>query len=623
MNQIKSKLGLKGTLFLLMAVSGILFLGAILLMVYTVSKNVLNDTINQSIRKQLESVSNTLVVQSTGLSDKNNTALSNIMNTIDILGGIQETDSTVTLGGNDTRVWKVARQPLHKSNLAEKIASSMPGSDFSIYQKTSNGYVMVATTIKGSNGNPGIGTLMPMNDPAAQAAESGKNQEGYAEILGQRFVAFNKPLMLGGKIGGILQIGVNADMLRASSQKQYTETVLETGFMAWVNNLSKNVLKADGSAYCALPDNTYQKITSQQNMEVKLEEFSHDGRLHEIQYIYNPYAGEYLAFVYPVSEKFSKLIKLIITFVIILAIVVGVLMLLLNAFINKIMKAIGGEPEDVEKAVSKIADGDVRVSSDQLSHSTGILLASCKTAQNLRNMLESMLNGADSLSNSSQEINKTTQQLSTICNEQAATADQIVQSINYIQTEIANNSEKRMKTVEIAEKIKSDVQDIQITQNNNLAAVRNITDKINIINDIAFQTNILALNAAVEAARAGEHGKGFAVVASEIRKLAEKCKLSATDIIDGAEKTVQITEMAHKRLADILPEVDKCAQLMNEIAEAGDNQLMSISMIDDNVKQLNNSIQANAASSEELAVSAEELNGQADLFKDSTRKFKI
>ena len=133
----------------------------------------------------------------------------------------------------------------------------------------------------------------------------------------------------------------------------------------------------------------------------------------------------------------------------------------------------------------------------------------------------------------------------------------------------------------------------------------------------------MALNAAVEAARAGEHGKGFAVVAAEIRKLAEKCKNSATDIIESAQNTVQSTETAHSKLAEILPEVDKSAEMINQIAEAGNNQAMSISLIDENVKQLNNSIQANAAASEELAVSAQELDDQAKRFRESTEEFKL
>jgi len=616
----KKKLGLKGTLFLLMAVSGTLFMASILVIVYVVSKEILNDTISDSIQKKLEAVSTTLNVQSQGFSEKNIAMLDNVNLMIELSGGIRESDTTVMLGGNETKLWRLNGQAMHQSGVADRVASLIPGTFFTIFQKTPKGYTRISTSIKDQSGKEALGTMIPLTDPIVQTVEAGKTYEGYAEILGKMYVAFYKPLK---SQKGMLFIGVDASKLREQSQNMYNERVLETGCMAWVNTKSKDVTGADGKTLYTLPDDTWAKITSSQSPEVERLTFDSNGKAIEIQHLYNPYAGEHIAFVYPVAEKFSKLFKLIMLFTLILVGVVIVLSIALNNFINKTMKAIGGEPEDVEAAVAKMADGDVRVSQEQLRNSTGILQASCKTADNLKKMLESMLAGADNLSTSSQEINRTTQQLSSVCNEQAATADQIVQSVNYIQTEIANNGEKRIETVKIAEKIKSDVKDIQVTQDNNLKAVRNITDKINIINDIAFQTNILALNAAVEAARAGEHGKGFAVVASEIRKLAEKCKSSATDIIEGAEQTVQITEVAHERLANILPEVDRCAQLMNEIAEAGNNQLMSISMIDDNVKELNNSIQANAASSEELAVSAEELNGQADTFKDSTKKFKI
>jgi methyl-accepting chemotaxis protein len=173
--------------------------------------------------------------------------------------------------------------------------------------------------------------------------------------------------------------------------------------------------------------------------------------------------------------------------------------------------------------------------------------------------------------------------------------------------------------IQASEKIRESNRSTEIAVN----SMREIAQKIAIINDIAFQTNLLALNAAVEAARAGVEGKGFAVVASEVRKLAERSKNAADEINTISKNSLGIAEKAGEQLIHLVPEIEKTAQLIQEITAASIEQTSGVDQINKAIQELNHVTQQTAASSEEMATSARELADQADQLNDAISFFKV
>jgi methyl-accepting chemotaxis protein len=274
------------------------------------------------------------------------------------------------------------------------------------------------------------------------------------------------------------------------------------------------------------------------------------------------------------------------------------------------------------RAAEQIAGGDLTGSVAVLSDKDTLGQSLTTMLEKLRAVVADVKSAANNVASGSEQLATGAEQLSQGTTEQAASAEEASSSVEEMNATIKQNADNAQQTEKIAQKSSGDAMESGKAVSETVVAMKNIADKISIIEEIARQTNLLALNAAIEAARAGEHGKGFAVVASEVRKLAERSQTAAGEISKLSKSSVEVAERAGQMLAKLVPDIQKTAELVQEISAASREQTTGADQINSAIQQLNQVIQQNAGAAEEMSSTAEELSSQAEQLQSTIAFFK-
>lgn len=516
--------------------------------------------------------------------------------------------------------WLVNNQQIQKSEELVDEVAKLGVENATVLQRIPQGYLRISSNVIMEDGNNATGTYIPNTTDVAKTLTSGQPYIGRALVIDQWYLTYYEPIFQEDEVIGALYVGIKEkDMDNLSSYFQ-SKTYFKNGYPFLIDSKGTFIIHPTQQGENA-SDSQVFKLLSGATEDAGKFNYVHDNIPKQLYYSYLEVIDSYIT-VSIFEQDLLDIIRYSRNIFVVAVLISIVVFLMINIPLTRSITKV------IKKAVdfaATIAEGNLKETIDIDRKDEVGLLANALNGMvlKLREIVEGIVNGANNIAAASQQMSGSAEQLAQSSNIQASSVEEISSTMEEIASNIHQNTENAVQTEKISGSSKESITQVTGQSKDAVDAARMITEKIQIINDIAMQTNILALNAAVEAARAGDQGRGFAVVAAEVRKLAERSKIAAIEIVESAKSSLGLAEQTGKKMVDLLPEVVKSSELVNEITAGSQEQSKATEEVNQSIIQLNNITQQNAAASEEIASSSEELAGQADQLSELISFFKV
>ncbi|OFX88749.1 MAG: hypothetical protein A2W99_04590 [Bacteroidetes bacterium GWF2_33_16] len=523
----------------------------------------------------------------------------------------------------NTYQWNFKGEIINKNKEFIKSFDMNAGVKVTMYQKYKDGYLLIFSNIDRADQSFVYQSTLAKSLPEIQKIENGEKFETLKIVNGNYINYLCDPIWLNGEIAGMVVLQNKALDFSVLSEILKRKKYFEDGFVSLIRNDGYFLYHPELQGLQANQYNFFKQLAKSTQEQNKIEFLWPENESGKTKFFYSKYKTGldfYITIIFDKGNLFESLNKLVISILFAITLAVLLFFAIISAFSKKL---VGNINQGVNFA-QKVSEGDLSATFDlNQKDEIGVLANALNNmVVHLRSIVDQVNVSSTNIASASQEINSGSQQLSQGANEQAASTEEISSSMEQMVANIHQNTNNAIQTEKISRKSSEGMHTVLNSAMQNRRSIINIAEKITIINEIAFQTNILALNAAVEAARAGEHGRGFAVVANEVRRLAERSKFAAQEIDELSRTSVDVNDEVAKLMEQITPEIERTSRLVQEIATSSLEQNSGAEQVNSAIQQLNLVTQQNAAASEELASSAQQLEFQANKLKENIRFFQ-